>query len=118
MDFRSVEVVIQYGCFDFLDPLQSSVWDSLLSNKPLFEVHIPALKFRTVGESSQMHLEGKMTRIYHATLSTSPDNRGMVSQRVVISVVQIFTSDFPEKQSKRIGCNGSSLPLFSIPSLL
>ena len=57
--------------------------------------------------------------IYHATLSTRPDTRGMVSHRLeTISVVQTFSFAFPERQGKRLGCNGSSLPILSIPSLL
>ena len=52
-------------------------------------------------------------------LSTSPDTRGMVSHRLkTFAVVQTFSLAFPEKQGKGIGCNGFSLPLFSIPSLL
>ena len=54
-----------------------------------------------VGEFSQMHLRGKITRNCHVTLSTSPGTRGMVSNRLTtISVVQTFPFAFPEKQAK------------------
>ena len=45
-----------------------------------------------------MDLRGSMTRIYHATLSASPDTRGMVSHRLkTISVVQ-----FPKSKVKAL----------------
>ena len=117
--FWSDEVIQRSGCFDFLDPLQRACGILCLQANLCSEVHNPALKFRMVGKFPQMHLRGKITRIYHATLSTSPNTRGMVSHRLkTISVVQTISLAFPEKQCKIIGCSGSSLPLFSIPSLL
>ena len=59
-----------------------------------------------------------MTRIFHA-LSTSPNTRGMMGHRLkTISTVQTFCLALIEKQDIGIDCNGSSLPLFSIPSNL
>ena len=57
------------------------VWDSSPSSNLCSKVHNPALKFRMVSEFRQMHLRGRMTRIYRASLGTSPDTRGMVSHR-------------------------------------
>ena len=83
------------------------------------KVHNPALKFCIVEELSQMHLRGRMTRIYHATLSTCPDTHGMVSHGLkTIAVVQTLSCALQRKEGKCVVCNGFSLPLFSIPSLL
>ena len=116
--FWSVEVIQRFCCFGFFDPLQGAYGILRLQATLWSEVHNPALKFCMVWEFSHMHLPRKITRIYHATLSTSPDTRGMVSHRLkTIAVVQTFSFTFPEKQCKKSGCNGFSLPLFSIPSL-
>ena len=102
-----------------LDPLQRACGILCLRANLCSEVHNPALKFRMVGEFSQMHLRGKMTRIENATLSTSPDTRGMVSHRLkTISVVQTFPQLFSKSKVKALVCNCSSLPLISIPSFL
>ena len=59
-----------------------------------------------------------MTRIYHA-LSTSPNTRDIVGHRLeTISTVQTFCLVLVKKQDIGIDRNGSSLPLFSIPSNL
>ena len=42
----------------------------------------------------------------------------LTSETPCICRLDIFLFALIEKQGKGIGCNGSSLPLFSIPSLL
>ena len=52
---------------------------------------------------------GKITRNCHATLSTSPETRGMLSHTLkTIAVVQTFSFAFSEKRGKNIGCIGVS----------
>ena len=88
---RSDEVTQRFGCFDFLDPLRSERGILRLQANLCSEVHNPALKFRMVREFSQMHLRGRITRNCDATLSTSPNTRGMVGHRhKTIPVVQTF----------------------------
>ena len=96
--FWSVEVIQRFGCFDFLDPLQGACGILRLRANLCLEVHNPALKFRMVREFPQMHLRGRITRNWHATLSTSPDTRGMVSHRLkTTTVVQTFFLCFSRK---------------------
>ena len=66
-----------------------------------------------------MHLRGEITRNCHATLRTSPNTSGMVGHRHETYLSsRLFLLAPTEKQGKSIVCNGSSLPLFSIPSVL
>ena len=81
------------------------------------EIHDPALFFRVVRDFFflQMHLRGEITRNYHV-LITSLNTRGIMSHRLkTISTVQTFCLALIEEQDIEIDCNGSSLPLFSIP---
>ena len=102
------------------------VWDSSPSSKPLFGSSQSSWKFSIVGEFSQMHLRGRMTRNCHATWSTSPNTNGMASHGLKrISVVQTFSSAYPEKQGKTIVLHShfSQFLLFSespmmLPSVL
>ena len=102
MDFWSDEVIQRFGCFDFLDPLQSACGILRLRANLCSEVHNPALKFRMVGEFSQMHLRGRITRNCHVTLSTSPNTRSMVSHRLetIVVVQTFFPLLFPKSKVK------------------
>ena len=65
-----------------------------------------------------MCLRGEITRNCYAS-STIPNTHGMVSHRHKTYLSsRLFLLALTEKQGKSIDCNGSSLPLFSIPSLL
>ena len=65
-----------------------------------------------------MHLRGEITRNCDAS-STSPNTHGMVSHRHKTCLSSgLFLLALTEKQGKGIDCNGSSLPLCSVPSVL
>ena len=77
---------------------QQSESGSLKSANVVPTPNNPALKFSVVGEFPQMHLRGRITRIYQAILSTSRNTRGMMSHRLeTISVVQTFFLSFSRK---------------------
>ena len=85
------EVLQRAGCFDFLDPLQCEPEILRHCANICSELHDPALKFRLAREFLQMHLRGEMTRNCHATLSASPNTRGVVGHKhKTISVVWTF----------------------------
>ena len=116
--------VVDFGLMKSFSELVASIsWSTCYTSERFFasaqkyclKIHDPALKFRLVREL-QMHLWGQIT--WNATWVQVQIPTAWLVMDIRLICRLDFLLALTEKQNKSVDCNGSSLPLFSLPHFL